>query len=149
MTTPVHEIHPNLNQNNLVFASVFSIPSLNYTTPTPIATPNLGSTTYGQSFGGFGSQRYGPPPSNLAAQHVKKNIAWSTATRFLRIPRQDEDLDGRLVDKVARPEKSADVLEALQYLLVGEGSVDGWEDVQVTSENLVSTHGRQWSVDVP
>jgi anaphase-promoting complex subunit 2 len=137
MATPVHEIYPTLNQNDLVFASVFSIPSLNYTTPTPIATPNLGSSLYGQSFGGFGSQRHGALSSNPTSQHIKKNIAWSTATRFLRVPRQDEDQDGRVFDGEARPEKTADVVEALQYLLVGEGAVNGWDDVQVTSENLV------------
>lgn len=131
MAISLHDSYPNLGHKDLVFASVFSIPSINYTTPTPIATPDLGSTAFGQAFGGFSSQAAPKSSGNLAAQQVKRNIAWSTATRFLRLPRPEE---GERHNKQTR---SSDVTEALQYLLVGDGAQDDWEDISGGSEGIV------------
>jgi anaphase-promoting complex subunit 2 len=48
---------------------------------------------------------------------LRRNLAWSTATRFLSLPR---DLD----NSARRVERSRDVDEALEYLLVGEKKSD-------------------------
>ncbi|KAF2466762.1 uncharacterized protein BDR25DRAFT_74775 [Lindgomyces ingoldianus] len=104
-----------------VFASVFPVPSLSHTTPTPIATPDLGYAGPGQSFGS-------PFVSNASGQHraVRRNLAWSTATRFLSLPKLplgDTSLD------LQQTPKTAEVEESLRYLLVGEGKgEDGHEE---------------------
>lgn len=102
-----------MDHKSLVFASVFPVPSLSHTTPTPVATPDLGYTVPGQSFGS-------PFASNASGQHraVKRNIAWSTATRFLSLPRSE--VGGNASFGSQPSQQSADVAEALQYLLVGE-----------------------------
>jgi anaphase-promoting complex subunit 2 len=111
-----------MNHQGLVFASVFPVPSLSHTTPTPIATPNLGHSAFGQSFGGsfVGS---------AGGQHrdVRRNLAWSTATRFLSLPKSRFAIDDPLGTQ--RVDRSSDVEDALEYLLVGEGqSEDGHEE---------------------
>lgn len=115
-----------MDHKSLVFASVFPVPSLSHTTPTPIATPDLGFTAPGQSFGGpFG----GGSSSGSFDQHreVKRNLAWSTATRFLSLPKPSQSKD--VLSSAARPHKGTDVTEALEYLLVGEGqSADSKEE---------------------
>ncbi|KAF2803702.1 uncharacterized protein BDZ99DRAFT_452733 [Mytilinidion resinicola] len=105
-----------MDHQSLVFASVFPVPALSHTTPTPIATPELGFTAPGQSFGGpFGG-------ASAGSQHreVKRNLAWSTATRFLSLPKLPHD-EGHLSARVVHIHKGKDVVEALEYLLVGEG----------------------------
>ena len=59
------------------FHSVF--PRRNFTTPTPQATPNIGSTSFGQSFGGFDTA------GNAASDAVQTAQAWSSATRYLTL----------------------------------------------------------------
>lgn len=126
-----HERPAHLNTNNLrsgvcststmdhatlVFASVFPVPSLSHTTPTPVATPDLGHTAPGSSFGG-------PFIGNAGgAQHraVKRTQAWSTATRFLSLPNNPGS-------GTRRSQRSADVEGALYYLLVGEGKSEEGE----------------------
>lgn len=104
-----------MDHATLVFASVFPVPSLSHTTPTPVATPDLGHTAPGSSFGspyvghGGGEQHHS----------AKRNLAWSTATRFLGLPK-DVEHSGRSM------RRTRDVDEALGYLLVGAGkSADG------------------------
>ena len=66
-------------RGNGAFLSVF--PKTNYTTPTPEATPNIGSlSSPGRSFGGFSGS------GNVEHDAVKFNRAWSVATRFLSLP---------------------------------------------------------------
>ncbi|KAF2121840.1 hypothetical protein BDV96DRAFT_593805 [Lophiotrema nucula] len=113
-----------MDHATLVFASVFPVPSLSHTTPTPIATPELGYTAPGSSFGS-------PFVTNVsgaqAHRAVKRNIAWSTATRFLSLPRPAASGTG--VFEGVRLPKTAEVEQALHYLLVGEGrSDDGQEE---------------------
>jgi len=97
-----------MEYDNIVYASVFPGPTLFHTTPTPIATPEVGYTPPGQTFGGpFGTDIHRP-------RAVQRNLAWSTATRFLSLPTTPQ----------ARPEKrikTSEVENALEYLLVGEG----------------------------
>ncbi|KAF2267648.1 anaphase-promoting complex subunit Apc2 [Lojkania enalia] len=111
-----------MDHRSLVFASVFPVPSLSHTTPTPVATPDLGYTGPGQSFGG-------PLVGHTTTQHraVKRNLAWSTATRFLSLPKSLPGINTSF--EASRPLKTADVDEALHYLLVGDGkSEDGQEE---------------------
>lgn len=65
-------------QRNDVFLSVF--PRKNFTTPTPEATPNIGSiASPGRSFGGSNV------PSAGVDESVKFNRAWSAVTRHLTL----------------------------------------------------------------
>jgi anaphase-promoting complex subunit 2 len=118
--------YPELDHDSLVFASVFPIPALTYTTPTPIATPDLNYVAPGQSFGGFGSQPSSSLSPNPAARLIKKNIAWSTATRFLHLPRPEGGSGGGFA---FRQTKNAEVIEALQFLLVGDGAPETWDEI--------------------
>ncbi|KAF2175036.1 hypothetical protein K469DRAFT_703357 [Zopfia rhizophila CBS 207.26] len=116
-----------MDHRSLVFASVFPVPSLSHTTPTPIATPDLGYTGPGQSFGS-------PFVGNTSGQNrlVKRNVAWSTATRFLSLPKLGQDGSSNSSFDTQRVPKTAEVEEALQYLLVDEGkSEDGHEEALV------------------
>ncbi|KAL5375358.1 hypothetical protein DPSP01_011267 [Paraphaeosphaeria sporulosa] len=106
-----------MDHATLVFASVFPVPSLSHTTPTPVATPNLGYTEPGASFGSPHAADAAVTPRRA----VRRNLAWSTATRFLSLPR---DLD----KAPRRPRRPPDVDEALDYLIVGEGTGQDHEE---------------------
>lgn len=81
---PFYSWYTMLAEKDAVLESVFSNGQNAHTTPTPIATPDLGSTAAGQSFGGLASPiSQKSQPSGAAQQQVKLNYAWSTATRFL------------------------------------------------------------------
>lgn len=113
-----------MDYQSLVFASVFQVPSLSHTTPTPVATPDLGYIAPGQSFGS-------PFVNNArvsSGQHraVRRNLAWSTATRFLSLPKQN--LGANASFDALRLPRNAEIEEALHYLLVGEGKSDIRED---------------------
>lgn len=115
-----------MDHATLVFASVFPVPSLSHTTPTPIATPDIGYAAPGSSFGGPFSGHAG------TAQHrvVKRNLAWSTATRFLSLPKSLGDAKS--------VQRNAEVEEALNYLLVGEGKSE-----DVMEEGLVEWYASE------
>lgn len=113
-----------MDHSTLVFASVFPVLSLSHTTPTPVATPVLGYTTPGTSFGspyaGRHIEEHGQQ-SRVAQLQVRRGQAWSCATRFLSLPK-----DTAIVPRLHR---TRDVEDALSYLLVGEGkSEDGKEE---------------------
>lgn len=103
-----------MDRQSLIFASVFPVPSLSHTTPTPIATPDLGYTAPGQPFGG-------PPASYVSGQHraVRRNLAWSTATRFLSLPKHP--LGSNASFDAPKAPRNIEVEEALVYILTGEG----------------------------
>ncbi|KAF1946741.1 hypothetical protein EJ02DRAFT_218727 [Clathrospora elynae] len=110
-----------MDHSTLVFASVFPVLSLSHTTPTPIATPDLGYTAPGTSFGGPYAGRNTELQGQAQHRAVKRNIAWSCATRFLSLPRD--------VSLAPRLQRNKEVEEALGYLLVGDGkSDDGKEE---------------------
>ena len=106
-----------MDHQSIVFASIFPVPSLSHTTPTPVATPDLGSTAPVQSFGS-------PFLSNANGGHraVRRYLAWSTATRFLSLPKQIIGTNASF-DALRLP-RNAEIEEALHYLLVGEGKSD-------------------------
>lgn len=110
-----------MDHSTLVFASVFPVLSLSHSTPTPIATPDLGYTALGSSFGGPHAGRNAEAQGQGQHRAVKRGLAWSCATRFLSLPK-DSSIQ-------ARPHRSREVTEALTYLLVGEGKIeDGKEE---------------------
>ncbi|EAT78073.2 hypothetical protein SNOG_14533 [Parastagonospora nodorum SN15] len=102
-----------MDHSTLVFASVFPVLSLSHTTPTPVATPDLGYIAPGTSFGspytGKNIEGYGQNQHRA----VKRSQAWSCATRFLSLPKD--------ISIVPRLHRTRDVEEALSYLLVGKG----------------------------
>ncbi|KAF2197304.1 hypothetical protein GQ43DRAFT_403344 [Delitschia confertaspora ATCC 74209] len=112
-----------MDHSHLIFSALFPVPSLSHTTPTPSATADLGFAQPGEPFeGSF--------VNNPAGQHrtARRNIAWSTATGFLALPKTTSDSDGGF--RVHRPLKTQEVEEALRYLLVGEGKSGDAEGVK-------------------
>ena len=134
--------------------------SVVHTTPTPGATPEVGFPTPSQPFGNTSTstvvKAVGVSHGNLtspnalstqhpkaqaqedidqiAAQIVKRDAAWSTATRFLTFPRE-------------KPQRTRDVTEALVYLLAASRSDSGDNGFntgreQGTEHDLVSC---QWA----
>lgn len=68
-----------------IFAAVFP-PSADVVVPTPVATPVLGSTGLGQSFGGFVAPA--SEPQSSAEEQIKWDRAWHTATSYLSLPNE-------------------------------------------------------------
>lgn len=111
--------------DNSIFSSVFpAAAALDHTTPTPVATPDLGFAGVGTSFGTLTSpNKHGHSQSMSVAQlHVKRNIAWSTATRFLSLNALVGD-ELNAACKHGRPQKkkSREAEEAIDFLLSGNG----------------------------
>ena len=101
-----------------IFASVFPPPS-EVDVPTPTATPILGSSGFGEPFGSQHTNVSQPGTETGAAEQIKWDRAWHTATTFLSLrdepirTEQDEDtLTSRWI-KRADPETQ----KALAYLL--------------------------------
>ncbi|KAF1920538.1 hypothetical protein BDU57DRAFT_508901 [Ampelomyces quisqualis] len=110
-----------MDHSTLVFASVFPVLSLSHTTPTPVATPDLGYTAPGTSFGSPYATRNADAHGQGQHRAVKRGLAWSCATRFLSLPKD--------VSIAPRMHRTREVEEALGYLLAGEGkSEDGKEE---------------------
>ncbi|KAH8727158.1 hypothetical protein GQ44DRAFT_748503 [Phaeosphaeriaceae sp. PMI808] len=109
-----------MDHPTLVFASVFPVLSFSHTTPTPIATPDLGYTAPGSSFGSPYADRHVDAPGQHRA--VKRGLAWSHATRFLSLPKDASITLGL--------HRTRDVEEALSFLLAGDGKT---EDVKEES----------------
>jgi anaphase-promoting complex subunit 2 len=107
-----------------IFSSVFPAATLHHTTPTPVATPDLGFTAAGQSFGGVtspASQR-GLQSLSAAQLQVKRSIAWSSATRFLSLASlTSEELEAGHKLGDTRRSKTREVREAMDFLLSGNG----------------------------
>ena len=108
-----------MHERMRIFEAVF--PSdLETTAPTPAATPQLGSSSFGASFGGF--QEAKAPADDEAAERVKWDRAWHTATTYLSLPRtsvtlaqalRQERLDeGRWIKAASR-----EVAAAVEYLV--------------------------------
>lgn len=103
-----------------IFHSVF--PKQNFTTPTPQATPNIASTSSGQSFGGFNLA------SDAANDAARSARAWSSATRYLTLA---PGADGR------PPQMDNDVLVAFSTLL---GSIATRQNLVDWYKNQISNH---------
>lgn len=119
-----------MDHGTLVFASVFPVPSLSHTTPTPLTTPDLGFTEPGSSFG----SPYVASPATTQHRAGRRNLAWSTATRFLSLPKNSKHVS-------SRTERPRDVEEALSYLVVGEGATrEGEEGIADWYANEAQLH---------
>ena len=101
-----------------IFASVFPPPS-EVEIPTPTATPVLGSSAFGEPFGSQHTNASQSGTETGAAEQIKWDRAWHTATTFLSLrnepiyTEQDEEtLKSRWI-KPADPETQ----RALAYLL--------------------------------
>lgn len=102
-----------------IFAAVFP-PASEVDLPTPHATPVLGSSGFGESFGNASSQDAGPITG--AAEQIKWDRAWHMATTYLSLPndpitaahaRQNED---KLRGKWIKP-CPPDVSNAIAYIV--------------------------------
>ena len=101
-----------------IFASVFPPPS-EVDTPTPTATPILGSSGFGEPFGSQHINASQPGSETGAAEQIKWDRAWHTATTFLSLrdepihAQQDEEaLKGRWIKPA-----ELQTQKALAYLL--------------------------------
>ena len=99
-----------------VFASVFPPPS-EVDVPTPAATPVLGSSGFGES---FGSQYLSQSPvENSAAEQIKWDRAWHTATSYLTLPSEpiNADQDEKTLKDKWIKSVSPETQRALAYIL--------------------------------
>ncbi len=111
-----------------IFTSVFPTSSTATTVPTPVATPVLGFTTAGASFGGPQLPFEADPtsPSDSAAEQVKWNRAWHTATSFLKLPEEQitfvqANLDESQLRGHWMREYGSEAFAAVSYLLTSRG----------------------------
>ena len=99
-----------------IFASVFPPPS-EVAIPTPAATPVLGSSGFGESFGSQHTSQTGIEGS--AAEQIKWDRAWHTATTYLSLP--DEPINADHDEKTLRLRWIKPVYtethKALEYIL--------------------------------
>ncbi|KAF2851178.1 hypothetical protein T440DRAFT_449098 [Plenodomus tracheiphilus IPT5] len=107
-----------MEHSALIFASVFPVLSLSHTTPTPIATPDIGYTAPGSTFGSPYATRHIEAHGQGQGQPrgVRRNTAWSCATRFLSLPKGVTIAPGLHMTRETE--------EALNYLLLGDGKSD-------------------------
>ena len=104
--------------NDRIFASVFPPPS-EVDVPTPTATPILSSSGFGEPFGSQHINVSQPSTETGAAEQIKWDRAWHTATTFLSLrdepihAEQDEEI---LKDRWIKPAKP-ETQKALAYLL--------------------------------
>ncbi|GME34924.1 Cullin binding protein [Neofusicoccum parvum] len=124
------------NQRNLIFASVFPFAAASHgnhhhnlsSGPTPLSAVTTPDASFAAPAHHHHSTRSHDRPShhhhhNANPKHVQRNVAWNTATRFLKLP----DWHPGGANTRARKHHhrlNADVEEALRYLLVGEGRPD-------------------------
>lgn len=102
--------------NDRIFASVFPAPS-DVDFPTPANTPALGSSAFGEPFGLPSSSQ--PDAESGAAEQIKWDRAWHTATAFLVLPYEpiqtDQD-EETLRSKWIKPCPEL-IQRALQYVV--------------------------------
>ena len=101
-----------------IFASVFPPPS-EVETPTPTATPILGSSAFGEPFGSQHTNVSQSGTETGAAEQIKWDRAWHTATTFLSL--RDEIINTEQDEETLKSRwiKPADLetQRALAYLL--------------------------------
>jgi anaphase-promoting complex subunit 2 len=122
-----------------VFSSVFGPTANLHTTPTPLSTPLIGDVAYGQSFGSLATPAKQTTKNTAAQLQVKKNLAWSTATRYLSLETLKYEAIVHGQKQSVRPKRhSREVDEALDLLLVAShGDEDGDRQWDLVSLILV------------
>ena len=101
-----------------IFASVFPPPS-EVDIPTPTATPILGSSAFGEPFGWQHTNASQSGTETGAAEQIKWDRAWHTATTFLSLrdePIHTEQDEETLKSRWIKPADS-ETERALAYLL--------------------------------
>lgn len=101
-----------------IFASVFPPPS-EVDIPTPTATPILGSSAFGEPFGSQHTNASQSGTETGAAEQIKWDRAWHTATTFLSLrdePIHTEQDEETLKSRWIKPADS-ETERALAYLL--------------------------------
>jgi anaphase-promoting complex subunit 2 len=116
--------HATMASPDFIFSSIFPAATLDHTTPTPVATPDLAFAAPGQSFGSITSpvSHKQQHPLSAAQLQVKRTIAWSTATRFLSLAALSA-ADPHSIASFAGPHriKTREVEDAIDFLLSGAG----------------------------
>ena len=102
-----------------IFASVFPAPS-DVNVPTPAATPVLSSSAFSEPFGSPTLQQHANESG--AAEQVKWDRAWHTATTYLALP--NEPINSNQDEKALRERwvkpYSPQTQKAIQYILSEE-----------------------------
>jgi anaphase-promoting complex subunit 2 len=124
-----------------IFSSVFGLSAAIHTTPTPLSTPLLGDVGYGQSFGSLATPAKQPLQNTAAQLQVKKNLSWSTATRFLSLDNLKFEAIAQAQKHSVRPKRhSREVEEALDLLLSsyheGEEGDKQWDLVSSSNDAI-------------
>ena len=114
-----------------VFAAVFPAPS-KVDVPTPAATPVLGSGAFSESFGSPVTPTQGIETG--AAEQIKWDRSWHTATTFLALPDEpiSNDPSQELLRKWTKP-MTSEVQRALVYV-ISENS-RGWQIRKAANDN--------------
>lgn len=108
-----------MSLHDRIFSAVFP-PSADVVIPTPTATPVLGSTESGESFGGLVAPDTGSESS--AAEQIRWDRAWHTATTYLSIANEPITAayashdEGSLRGKWIKP-FTAEIENAIFYLI--------------------------------
>lgn len=99
-----------------IFASVFPAPS-DVDVPTPVTTPALGSSAFGEAFGS--PSRSQPAVETGAAEQIKWDRAWHTVTTFLTLPNEPirTDRDEKTLRGKWTKTCSSQMLGAIQYVV--------------------------------
>ncbi|KAB2569952.1 Anaphase-promoting complex subunit 2 [Lasiodiplodia theobromae] len=148
------------NQRNLIFASVFPFAAQSHGSyhsssahPTPLSAA---VTSHDNTFSTPSHHHHHPTRGHHTHHHhdrgtshnnpklVQRNVAWNTATRFLKLPEWHPPTGTGTGNASStggpRPRKhhrlNADVEEALRYLLIGDGRPDSEYDVSPSSGGL-------------
>ncbi|KAF2237439.1 hypothetical protein EV356DRAFT_530159 [Viridothelium virens] len=145
-----------------VFSSIFPSPALIHTTPTPIATPLVGSSEAGQPFGGLSESGSGSSFSGNA--DVQRSNAWSNATRFLTLPSHSPRVCDQSTcrEDVWHPQKraNADVTREIAFVCLGDLTADNansgetlidWYSQEVRnhfSSYMQADLKREWDVQI-
>lgn len=129
--------------HDTIFASVFPPPS-EIDAPTPAATPVLGSSAFGEPFGSQSTSQLGVESG--AAEQIRWDRAWHTATAFLVLPKEpiDKDQDEEtLRGKWIKP-YLPQTQKALQYILTESRGHQTWKEkddlLRWYFENVVLAH---------
>jgi hypothetical protein len=112
-----------------VLTSIFPPRSLHHSVPTPLATPDLGAFGHGPAFGGaVPSSPISERSLNPAQLQVRRNLAWSTATRFLSLA--GKPLIDRTKTRAWEHANTPDeVINALSILLDNNSSTSDGQDI--------------------
>ena len=101
-----------------IFSAVFP-PPCDVVIPTPAATPILGSSGFGESFGSPPSPEVTPVVG--AAEQIKWDRAWHTATTYLSLPQEQITAADAQIEEMPRGKwlkpYTKEVSRAIEYII--------------------------------